>query len=506
MRCSVNKLRLLISEGVKKFLKILMYVRVHSGFSKPFSCSETKILASCSKDGPLHQEGVKKIESLRVCGRESALSQIQVEEVRQELVAIYGAVEFQKVFVKTTGDIDLISSLRHLDKSDFFTRELDKMVLEGSAEIAIHSAKDLPDPLPEGLEIIAITKGVVTHDELLMRAGDTLDTLKPYAKVATSSPRREQQILSLRGDLQNVDIRGTVDARAAKLLTGEIDALVVASAATKRLGISNDKRFTAVPIPGAAAPLQGKLAVVAKASNERLKTLFAPIDIRQMRCALYLGLDAPKDFPGVCYHYPIIKIIPRSIPENFSAFLKATHLVFTSKNGVNCFFEALKSKNLKLGHHTFIAVGAATAQKLHDEGIKDVLVAREPCQEGIIELLETLDLQGATLFLPGASKCRPILQDFLRSKNIFYTHCALYDTVANLKQPQPDLTLINEIHFTSPSTVEAFLAIFGSLPPDKKLIAIGQVTESALNAKITCHQSNSREMIYGLLQNTLRTS
>ena len=99
---------------------------------------------------------------LKVGARDSLLSRKQVEEVFSELDFAY-----EPVWLKTYGDLDRKQSLRHLDKTDFFTRELDEALLKGEVNVTIHSAKDLPEPLPEGLEIVALTKGVWIQRTLL---------------------------------------------------------------------------------------------------------------------------------------------------------------------------------------------------------------------------------------------------------------------------------------------------------------------------------------------------
>lgn len=159
-----------------------------------------------------------------------------------------------------------------MGKTDFFTREIDQLLLKGECRIAIHSAKDLPEPLPQGLTIAAITQGVDPSDSLVLHPGATLRTLPPHARVGVSSERREKTLRSLRLDLKPVDVRGTIAKRLELLEKGEIDALVVAEAALIRLGLTHLNRLK---LPGQTAPLQGKLAVVARADDQEMFHLFA---------------------------------------------------------------------------------------------------------------------------------------------------------------------------------------------------------------------------------------
>ena len=119
----------------------------------------------------------KKPQKIMVGARSSPLSKAQVDEVMRELSKHRQDVEFLCVFLQTHGDKDLKTSLRSLDKTDFFTKEVDDLVLQGKCRIGIHSAKDLPDPLAEGLSLIALTKGVNPADALVMRPGETLNCL-----------------------------------------------------------------------------------------------------------------------------------------------------------------------------------------------------------------------------------------------------------------------------------------------------------------------------------------
>lgn len=215
--------------------------------------------------------------SILFASRESPLARAQVQEVLAELRKTYPNVSFSCVFTKTTGDIDRLTSLRSLDKTDFFTKELDRMVLAGRCAAAIHAAKDLPEPLPEGLTIAAITEGVDAADVVVLREGEAL---RPGAIVATSSVRREEAVRALQEDVVFIDLRGTIHERLQKLLDGTADGVVVAEAALIRLELTGLNR---IRLPGATAPLQGKLAIVCREDDVALQELFAAIDSRVAR-------------------------------------------------------------------------------------------------------------------------------------------------------------------------------------------------------------------------------
>lgn len=183
--------------------------------------------------------------------RSSPLSRAQVEEIKQEL-----NIDFETLFVSTTGDKDKITSLRTLGKTDFFTRELDEMLLSGEINAAIHSAKDLPDPLPVGLSIAYLSKGLDPRDSLVFKK-------EPIRVVATSSKRREDAVKELYPDCTFVDIRGTIHERLARL-DQDVDGVVIAECALLRLKLDSYKR---VILSGHVVEGQGRLAIVCRTSD-----------------------------------------------------------------------------------------------------------------------------------------------------------------------------------------------------------------------------------------------
>lgn len=206
-----------------------------------------------------------------VGARDSLLSQRQVEEVYEEIRRFCPDLEFDPLFVKSMGDLDKKTSLRTLDKSDFFTREIDEMVLNGVCRIAIHSAKDLPHPLKEGLYVAALTRGVDSSDSLVIKGNEKLTK---GSIVATSSFRREEVVRMLFPEVDFVDIRGTIQERLEFLDCGQVDGVVVAEAALIRLELTHRSRIS---LPGQAAEMQGRLAVVVRADDKQMRALFSKI-------------------------------------------------------------------------------------------------------------------------------------------------------------------------------------------------------------------------------------
>lgn len=207
-----------------------------------------------------------------------------------------------------------------------------------------------------------------------------------------------------------------------------------------------------------------------------------------MKKALYLGTD-PSYYKvqGVqMIHYPVIHIVPRMnfcVKVAYSKLSSYTHLLFTSKHAVQIFFQQLNSLGISkslLQSITIIAIGRITARYV-EKYTSCSFVAEEETQEGIIAFLRTQPLEKSHFFFPRSSLSRNVIIDFLQKNHILFQSCFIYDTVTWKKQPVLNLEGIDEIIFTSPSTVKAFLEIFSVIPLDKKLITIGPITQKALS-------------------------
>lgn len=435
--------------------------------------------------------GEKKLElsmKIAVGSRRSPLALAQVEEALGLLRQFFDGVFFDIQTVETRGDQDRTTSLRALDKTDFFTKEIDEKQLAKECRISIHSAKDLPDPLPKGLAIAAITKGVDPSDSLVLNTGETLQTLRAGALIATSSIRREENLRTLRTDFTFRDVRGTIGERLSLLEKGEVDGVVIAEAALIRLGLTHLNRLR---LPGNTVPFQGQLAIVALEGDEEMQKLFSVLDVRKephSKTILYTGLELPEKGNPAAYHCPLIRIEPRplfspAIQNAFSLLPEVSHLIFTSKTAVALFCEGASKIGFlreSLFHKRCIAVGRGTANACLKNGLSPPLVAAKETAEGVVDLLSRLDLKTGLCFWPHAAGARPVISDYLRHKGIPYFECILYDTHPSKPHPLPLLQNFKEIVFTSPSTVDAFLEFYGSFPPEKKLSCQGPITQAHL--------------------------
>lgn len=215
-----------------------------------------------------------KDKKLKVVSRSSPLSLQQVKEVFSYLPSVV----YDLVSLESYGDKNKHISLMANIASDFFTRELDSILLNKDADIAIHSAKDLPYPIPSKLELLCLFEAADKTDSLISKDNLSLSQLPTGSRVGTSSLTRKAELLKCRPDLSVVSIRGTIEERIAQLDNGDIDALIVATCALKRLGLEH--RISEI-LPFKTYALQGNLAVVGRKDHPDLKALFASFDVRE---------------------------------------------------------------------------------------------------------------------------------------------------------------------------------------------------------------------------------
>ena len=188
------------------------------------------------------------------------------------------------VHVSTTGDRDQTETLRSLGSFGVFTREVQLAVIDGRADMAVHSLKDLPTDGPPQLTLAATPIRAVTADALILPpgrpAGSSLHDLAHEARVGTGSPRRQAQLRYLRPDLQLQEVRGNVDTRLKKLDAGDYDALILAAAGLTRLGLANRIHTELVPPQMYPAVGQGAIGVECRSDDAGLQSLLEQITDR----------------------------------------------------------------------------------------------------------------------------------------------------------------------------------------------------------------------------------
>lgn len=210
--------------------------------------------------------------------RGSALALAQTNWIREKIIARFPAVEVSVHVIRTSADKDTTSSIRSGAAVGVFVKELEQALLQKEIDLAVHSMKDLPTSIPDGLRIAAIPEREEAQDALITGGASGLFQLPAGARIGTGSIRRQAQILALRPDLKVLDIRGNIETRLRKLQEGTYDAIVLACAGLNRLGLGDRiaaKFSTSEMLP---APGQGALAVEARDDDARLDDIAAALN------------------------------------------------------------------------------------------------------------------------------------------------------------------------------------------------------------------------------------
>lgn len=221
---------------------------------------------------------MKEPSALRIVSRKSPLAMRQAELVKSQLQARYPELNLTIIGVSTTGDNLVDIPLTKLGGKGLFTKELEVYLMNHEADLAVHSMKDVPVTLPEGLEIPVLLAREDPREAFLSNRYPSLDALPEGAVIGTSSLRRQLQIQRLRPDLGFLPLRGNVDTRIKKLDDNHYDAIILALAGLKRLGLEH--RATALFDCETLLPAigQGALGLECRVDDWRTKALLAPLN------------------------------------------------------------------------------------------------------------------------------------------------------------------------------------------------------------------------------------
>lgn len=443
-------------------------------------------------------------QRLRVGTRKSPLALAQVHEVLRALKRIAPAVQTEIVGIDTVGDRDKKTPISEMEGTDFFTREIDDALIQGKVDFAVHSAKDLPDVLPRGIRVAAVTASVDPYDVLVSRKGLKLSKLPRGATIGTSSERRKKQLRAYRPDFNIVDIRGTMQERLDQLETGGLDAIVIAAAGLTRLGLGDhitERISLNVLRPH---PLQGSLAITVRLRDRRLQKLFSKLHRQKIapytggilsgkksgKRILVTGTD-PDRFRsrGEMIHVPMIEIRP---VRNFAAVDAAIKrlamydgIIFTSKHAVRYFLDRgkVKIKHLKtFKKKEIMAIGKTTAGALREYGLSATRVALEESSEGMVKMLRRFPCNGTRFLVPRSNLSNDKMIRALREIGVKADAVTVYRNVRP-KINKLDLSRVDEIVFTSPSTVKNFLNTYRKIPKPIQVWAMGPVTRSYLEGR-----------------------
>ncbi|HWI14369.1 MAG TPA: hydroxymethylbilane synthase [Burkholderiales bacterium] len=225
-----------------------------------------------------HTAAVTPPHRIVIASRESALAMWQAEHIQGRLRQLYPGMEVSIAGMTTQGDRELGVSLATIGGKGLFIKELEDALMRGTADLAVHSLKDVPMHLPEGFMLAAITERADPRDAFVSVRYRTLAELPSGARVGTSSLRRESQLRARYPHLQIHPLRGNVQTRLRKLDEGVYDAIILAAAGLKRLGLA--ERITSLLTPEESLPAvgQGALGIECRSDRHDIAALLAPLD------------------------------------------------------------------------------------------------------------------------------------------------------------------------------------------------------------------------------------
>jgi len=232
--------------------------------------------------------------ALRIGTRGSPLALVQAREVAARLLAAHGVAAELKI-IKTSGDALQDRSLADEGGKGLFTKEIEEALLAGHIDLAVHSAKDVPTVLPNGLMLAACLEREDARDVFIGASAKTLRDLRKGAVVGTSSPRRQALVKRARPDVEIAVMRGNVETRLRKLADGAADATILALAGLKRLGLAGHASTIMSVEEFLPAAGQGAIAIEVREDNEKIRALLNAIDHADTSTAL----AAERAFLGV---------------------------------------------------------------------------------------------------------------------------------------------------------------------------------------------------------------
>ena len=224
--------------------------------------------------------------TVRIGTRGSKLALWQAEWVKSRLENLHSGLAVELTIIKTKGDKILDVPLAKVGGKGLFVKEIEAALSAGSIDLAVHSMKDMPAEIPTGLCIGAVPVREVPVDALITRDAQTLETLPRGARIGTSSLRRASQLRRARPDIEIVPLRGNLDTRLRKLDEGQMEAIVLAAAGVRRLGLEariSQKLDTEIMLPAVG---QGALCIETRDGDTTIAPLVAPLEDAATRIAV----------------------------------------------------------------------------------------------------------------------------------------------------------------------------------------------------------------------------
>lgn len=298
---------------------------------------------------------------LRIATRRSKLALWQANHVRDLLAAAHPGLEIELLPMVTRGDRILDRPLAEIGGKGLFLKELELAMLEGEADLAVHSMKDMPAEMTPGLAMEVALPRANPFDALLMRGHANLDALPPGCTVGTSSLRRQCQLRALRPDLRVESLRGNVDTRLRKLQEGDYDAIILACAGLERLGLAEHITQVLGPPDWLPAATQGIIGLQSRVDDPATLKLVGPLNDAETLAAAVAERAVTQALQGSC-----------QVPLAAYASLAGERLVLSAMVGTPDGRRILRA-NAQGAVADAARVGSGVAQQLAAQGALEII-------------------------------------------------------------------------------------------------------------------------------------
>ena len=306
------------------------------------------------------------MDKLVIATRKSKLALWQSEHVQQVLMDAHKGLHVELAQMLTKGDKILDTPLAKIGGKGLFTKELEESMLRGESHLAVHSLKDVPMEFPEGLKLAVITKREDVRDAMLSEKYSSLDELPNGSVVGTTSLRRRMQLLEKRPDLKIKNLRGNVNTRIRKLKDGEYDAIILASAGIKRLGLQDEIKYFTPIDTSIMIPASGQAALgIEIVDNPEVEELISVLNDEDAIMETTIERDFVTVLEGGC-----------QVPIGINAKVKNEKIDISCVIGLPDGTEVLREK-VQIQRDNYKAIGKKLAQNMIERGAKELLQRAE---------------------------------------------------------------------------------------------------------------------------------
>ena len=298
---------------------------------------------------------------IRIATRKSPLALWQAYEVSRQLKIHHPDIKIELVKMVTKGDKILDAPLAKVGGKGLFVKELEQGMLDGDADIAVHSMKDVPMDFPEGLYLSVIMERENPHDAFVSNNYASLDDLPANARIGTSSLRRQLQIKAMRPESEMLDLRGNVNTRLGKLDNGDYDAIILASAGLIRLEFEDRIRHDLTPEQSLPAIGQGAVGIECRQGDAEIEALIAPLNHNDTHIRLSAERALNKGLNGGCQ----VPIAGYALLENNEIYLRG---LVGKPDGSEVVFDEIRGPAEKAAE-----LGSTLAERLLSAGAAKIL-------------------------------------------------------------------------------------------------------------------------------------